>query len=88
MKPAFPLLPTCVPLAMAALLSGCAYEPPKPGVYAGYGNPPADITCTFEAPTGSTMVVKRCRRAEDMAMDAERAREMADNLRVPVPEIR
>jgi hypothetical protein len=84
----------CVPraawllLVTAAALSGCAYEPPKPGLYAGYGNPPADITCTYEAPTGSNFVVRRCRRAEDMAADAERARELADRQKVPMPDIR
>jgi hypothetical protein len=84
----------CVPraavlsFAAMAALSGCAYEPPKPGLYAGYGNPPADITCSYEAPTGSNFVVRRCRRAEDMAADAERARELADRQKVPVPDIR
>jgi type IV pilus biogenesis protein CpaD/CtpE len=72
----------------AGLLAGCAYEPPKPGVHAGYGNPRAEVTCMFEAPTGSNFVVKRCRNTADMDLEGESARNMADGLKTPVPEIR
>ena len=76
-------------LAVAtALLAGCAYEPPRPGVHAGYGNPSAEITCMYEAPTGSNFVVRRCRNTSDMVKEGEAARNMADGIKTPVPEIR
>jgi hypothetical protein len=77
-----------IALAACATLSACAYDPPKPGVHTAYGEPRADITCVFEAPTASNFVAKRCRRTVDMDAEGEVARETADAFKTPVPSIR
>jgi hypothetical protein len=72
----------------AAVLPACSYEPPKPGMHVDHGNPRADITCMYEAPTASNFVVKRCRRTADMDHEAEFARGTADAFKTPVPDVR
>ncbi len=75
-------------LATAALVSACGtYEPPRPGVHLGAGVKP-DIQCSYEAPTGTVFSSLRCKRREDVAMEGEIARETADAIRVPPPDIK
>lgn len=76
-------------LAVAALLSGCgSYEPPQPGVYREVGENKAEYACGLETPTATLMAVTRCRNIADAKARGDQAREAADSIRTPPPDVR
>lgn len=82
----------CFKLAAAAVAvsaASCAsYEPPKPGVHRAPGDRVAESICGYETPTASTFIQMRCRSAEDINRTAADARDAADSIRTPPPNIR
>lgn len=76
-------------LAASVLATSCAsYEPPKPGVYRAPGDRVAEAECAYETPTASRFMQMRCRSAEDAKRIAADARESADSIRMPAPDIK
>jgi hypothetical protein len=77
-------------IALASLLiAGCGtYEPPNPGKHQSPGEPAAEISCGYETPTATRFMKMRCRTVEDMKRTAEQARDAADSIRTPPPEIK
>jgi hypothetical protein len=74
--------------AAGSLATACAsYEPPKPGVYKGPGET-AEAICAYETPTASRFMQMRCRSAEDVKRMAADARDSADSIRMPAPDIK
>jgi hypothetical protein len=77
-------------LVTAALaLGSCgSYVPPLPGTHRAPGEATSEFICQYETPTATRFVQMRCRRPEDANRMADDAREAADNIRMPAPDIK
>jgi len=76
-------------LGISVLVTGCGtYEPAMPGKHRAPGEPVAETTCVYEAPTATRFTALRCRTTADMKQNAELARDAADAIRTPPPDVR
>jgi hypothetical protein len=76
-------------MAAALALGACAsYVPPLPGTHRAPGEATSESICQYETPTATRFVQMRCRRTEDFNRMADDARDAADSIRMPAPDIK